>query len=113
MDEKPTRDRPVTMPRPGGCTGGWVAAADGAPAAGLAGQVDAGTERPAADLREAPGGSAARAVDATVAGLGSSARSCHRPAYQLPAARNWSTTLCGMRPRGETLIFFALAHART
>src|SRR3954469_17836798 len=36
-----------------------------------------------------------------------------RPAYQLPAARNWSTTLCGMRPRGGTLIFFAFAQART
>jgi hypothetical protein len=34
-------------------------------------------------------------------------------AYQLPAARNWSTTFCGMRPRGETLILFALAQART
>src|SRR3954470_5607897 len=77
MDETPTRDRPRTIPRPGGCTGGWVAAADGAPAAGLAGQVDAGTERPAADLREARGGSAARAVDATATGPGSSARSCH------------------------------------
>src|SRR3954454_16529932 len=112
MDEKPTRDRPVTMPRPGGCTGGWVAAADGAPAAGLAGQVDAGTERPAADLREARGGSAARAGGATATGPSALPGPVTRPGYQLPAARNWSTTLCGMRPRGETLIFFALAHAR-
>lgn len=34
-------------------------------------------------------------------------------ADQLPAARNRSTTLCGMRPRGETAILLALAHART
>src|SRR3954451_20688301 len=34
-------------------------------------------------------------------------------ANQLPAARNRSTTLCGMRPRGETSILFAWAHART
>jgi transposase-like protein len=34
-------------------------------------------------------------------------------ADQLPAARNWSTTLCRMRPRGGTSILFALAHART
>jgi hypothetical protein len=34
-------------------------------------------------------------------------------ADQLPAARNRSTTLCGIRPRGETSILFALAHART
>src|SRR4051794_10423658 len=35
------------------------------------------------------------------------------PASQLPAARNCSTKLCGMRPRGETFILLALAHART
>src|SRR5829696_9127509 len=34
-------------------------------------------------------------------------------ADQVPAARNRSTTLCGMRPRGETSILLVLAHART
>src|SRR3712207_5127296 len=37
----------------------------------------------------------------------------HAELGQLPAARNWSTTLCGILPRADTSMPLALAHSLT
>lgn len=100
--------------RPGGGTAGTAAARAGARAAAEHGQPGGS--------RRASGGTSARGPRQVSGSRGrrSGGRTeplCPsppaRPAYQLPAARNRSTTLCGMRPRGETSILFALAHTRT